>query len=108
MVLILIMSEGPSRRNLLVSLVGGICFGALVVIRFSCKRLRGAPLNSTIIEFSDFISEQSFMDLPLTGCRLLGLITPLCQELTVLSCFQIGKPSILVCLRRGFLYWDLA
>jgi hypothetical protein len=40
------------------------------------------------------------------GGHLLGLITPLGQELTILLSSD-GKPSILVCFRRGLLDYAL-
>ena len=76
--------------------------GDFNVVRFPSERLGSNSFTAAIREFSNFISEQGFIDLPLQGGTLLGqILKKLFRRLGWTdSCFlQIGRISFLQFLK---------
>jgi hypothetical protein len=77
--------------------------GDFNVTHFPCERSGVAHLSLAMTKFSDFISEQGLMDLPLAGGRSRGPIILHGQGLIGFLFLLLGKLNILGSSIRGFL-----
>ena len=76
--------------------------GDFIVVRFPSERLWSNSFTTAMWKFSNFISEQGLIDLPLQGGTLLGqILKKLFRRLGLTdSCFlQIGRISFLQFLK---------